>query len=236
MNKRKALLCILVILLIILIIVLAIVTKNKKKDIGYNPNVKLEDIKEDKGITGSNDIYEMVEEYDGRKVLRVKPEYLFKVALLGLYQKENNLGLIDSKISIEDMDNNYKIAKTYIIKKEGGVIVLPNEQKIVLDFISANSKIKYQFDENNCLQVPNDVKEEEISDFDKKLIENIKSNSNTIIITYGTEYYSIDDVTGDVVKYPFVDLDPYIDYDAVRYENYEIRFVNPQGDTSFLVN
>ena len=178
----------------------------------------------------------MIEEYDGRKALRVKPEYLFKVALLGLYQKENNLGLIDSKISIEDIDNNYKIAKTYIIKKEGGVIVLPNEQKIVLDFISANSKIKYQFDENNRLQVPDDVKEEEMSDFDKKLIDNIKSNSNTIILTYGTEYYSIDDVTGDIVKYPFVDLDPYIDYDAVRYENYEIRFVNPQGDTSFLVN
>jgi len=236
MNKRKVFICILIILLIALIIVLAIVTKNKKKDIGYNPNVKLEDIKEDKGITGSDDIYEMVEEYDGRKVLRVKPEYLFKVALLGLYQKENNLGLIDSKISIEDIDNNYKIAKTYIIKKEGGVIVLPNEQKNFLDFISANSKIKYQFDENNRLQAPDDIKEEELEEFDKKLIENIKSTSNTIILTYGTEYYSIDDVTGDIIKYPFVDLDPYIDYDAVRYENYEIRFVNPQGNTSFLVN
>lgn len=236
LNIKKVFIVIAIIVVAVLIVVISIVKNHKVIDIGYKSNVNMNEIKTEKGIVGADELYEIVEENDGRKALETKKEYLYKVALIGLYTKERGIEFPNNAIStIENINQNYESAKNYLIIEDGGVIVPKKDQSKILDVINNNSNDDYYFDDNNHLKqtLSEDVN---LSEFDQKLIEKINSN-NTLILTYDRDYYWIDNVSGEIVNYPFCDLDPYIDYDEIGYEDYSIRVINPEiQDITFLVN
>ena len=58
-----------------------------KNDIQYQENVTIEELKEQTSINGNNEIYEIGQEYDGRKVLTVKADIKYKVAFAGIIKK-----------------------------------------------------------------------------------------------------------------------------------------------------
>ena len=236
LNIKKVSIAIGIIVVAILVVVISIVKNHKVIDIGYKSNVNMNEIKTEKGIVGADELYEVIEEYDGRKSLDIKKEYQFKVALIGIYQKESNVEFPNNTIStIENINNYYDDAKTSLISKEGGLIVPKKDQASILNIINNNSNRSYYFDDSNYLKINSD-ESIGLSDFDKKIVEKIDSN-NTVIMTYDTNYYWIDNVSGEIIDYPFCDLDPYIDYDEIMYDNYSIRFINSETqDLTFLVN
>lgn len=237
MNKKKIIILIVLLIVIIIGIRLFLNKKDKSKtDISYISNIDMDTLKTDKGISVSNDIIEIVEEYDGRKSIAIKGQYLFEIGLIDYYQKNyDNLNIVENTdITSTELEQSFKIAKDAIIVNNGGVIIPPKDQQSILQIINKNSTCDYWCDENNYLKIS---EEEKKSEFDNKLIEKINSNSNTIIITYEKDYLSIDEVTGQIVKYPYYDLDPYCEYDVVKNDNIEIRFVNPEiKNLNFLVN
>ena len=236
LNIKKVIIATAIIVAAILIVVISIVKNHKVIDIGYQSDVDMNEIKTDKGIVGADELYEVIEEYDGRKSLEIKKEYQFKAALIGIYQKENNIEFPNNTIStIENINNNFDAAKNSLISKEGGVIVPKKDQASILNIINNNSDLNCYFDDNNYLMISNDGSTE-LSEFDQKIVEKIDSNS-IIIMTYDTSYCWIDNVSGKIINYPFCDLDPYIDYDEIYYDNYSIRFINPETqDLTFLSN
>lgn len=59
-----------------------------KNDINYNNTADVDKLKEQMGLTASSDIYEISEEFDGRKTLNVKPTILYKTAFAGIVNQE----------------------------------------------------------------------------------------------------------------------------------------------------
>lgn len=237
MNKKRILILIVVLIVIIIGIRLVFSKRDKTKtDISYISNIDMETLKADKGISVSNDIIEIVEEYDGRKSIAIKGQYLFEIGLIDYYQKNyKDLNIVENiAITSNELNHNYQIAKDAIVVNDGGIVIPPKDQQSILQVLNENSTCEYWFDENNYLRISNEANK---SEFDNKLLERINSKSNTIIITYEKDYLSIDEVTGQVVKYPFYDLDPYCEFDSVKNENIEVRFVNPDiNNINFLVN
>ena len=233
LNKKRILIVVIILLLLIAGIVFCAKKFSKEKiDIGYRSNVNMVDIMAEKGIVGEDDLYVVAEEYDGRKSVTIKPSYLFEVAFLGIFQANESSSI--ENYNAKEIDNSYNEIKDTILVKDGGVIIPPKYQSKMLDIIKKYSNCNYFFDDKGYLKISDN---ENLSEFDKKVEEKINSNSNTIIISFDREYYSIDDVTGKVVTYPYCDLDPYNEYDVVRHSVYEIRFVNLDVDTiSFLLN
>ena len=78
LNIKKVIIATAIIVAAILIVVISIVKNHKVIDIGYQSDVDMNEIKTDKGIVGADELYEVIEEYDGRKSLEIKKEYQFK--------------------------------------------------------------------------------------------------------------------------------------------------------------
>ena len=68
-----------------------------KNQIEYQPDVTVEEIKNEIRATGNTDIYEVEQEYDGRNILAVKPSIKYKVAFAGMIK--------NAKPSIKELDN-----------------------------------------------------------------------------------------------------------------------------------
>ena len=105
MKTKKKIIIFTVILLIILIIILILLFNKRiqkdnnqnnfeqygeqvdKNQIEYQPNVTVEELKNEIGATGNTDIYEVEQEYDGRNIITVKPNIKYKVAFAGMIKK-----------------------------------------------------------------------------------------------------------------------------------------------------
>ena len=75
---------ILVIVGILLIIGLSILLMPKLEQ---EEEIPIEELKEEFNATGADEIYEVQTEYDGRKVLAVKPSINYRVAFAGMIKK-----------------------------------------------------------------------------------------------------------------------------------------------------
>ena len=56
----------------------------KQSSTMYDENANLTDLKQEYKMTGSDDLYEIQTEEDGRKVLNIKPDINYKVAFAGM--------------------------------------------------------------------------------------------------------------------------------------------------------
>lgn len=234
MDKNKKILIIIVVL-VILLIVLGIVVYNtinsKKKtenhnneiinnvyteidknDIQYQENVTVEDLKKQTSMIGNNEIYEIQEEYDGRKVLTVKANIKYKVAFAGMIKKTTP--------KFEELDTILE----QNLPKYSGIWVEPNSRDNILNLFNniANTNSQYYIDEEGYLKISE--KNSQITS-DKK-IENAINSDKQYILDLSSICYIVDDVTGEILDYNFENMDRYQTYEYFGDGDRNIIFIN----------
>lgn len=219
MKKKKLIIAIVIIFIIIAtcVIVRCIIVNNKnetqnkensqteewdnqysevnKNDISYNNTDDVDKLKEQMGLTASSDIYEISEEFDGRKTLNVKAEILYKTAFAGIVNQEK-----------PEMENLDKVFETKYPTRSG-IWISERARKKIIEILNKNLQTKYSVDTDGYLNISDNSKQNEK---DKKIEQIIKSNKKTILDICDFDY-EVDNVSGEIVEYPFSQLGDTID-------------------------
>ena len=183
---------IIVIFCIVIIIGLGVVGYLKQKTSNEVSKEEVKDLKEDIGVSGDTDLYQIQTEYDGNKTLDIKPEIQYKVAFAGI---------IEQKIpKFEDTDTIFytKYPKDY------GIWIDSTSREKFLTMLKENTNNEYEITEEGFLKIK---KENNSTDIDNSLKEMIQSNKRYIITISGI-YYEIDRVTGEILDNFYEDMDP----------------------------
>lgn len=183
---------IIVIFCIVIIIGLGVVGYLKQKTSNEVSKEEVKDLKEDIGVSGDTDLYQIQTEYDGNKTLDIKPEIQYKVAFAGI---------IEQKIpKLEDIDSIFytKYPKDY------GIWIDSTSREKFLTMLKENTNNEYEITEEGFLKIK---KENNSTDIDNSLKEMIQSNKRYIITISGI-YYEIDRVTGKILDNFYEDMDP----------------------------
>ena len=95
--KSKIVFSVLIISLICVAIFFSLKNQdNNTNNASENIDKNIEEIKNEVGITGNNELYEVITEYNGNKVLNVKDDIQYKIAFAGIIKKSiPNLDEID---------------------------------------------------------------------------------------------------------------------------------------------
>lgn len=198
MNK-KVLISIILLIIAITIITTIIIYKNRNnvsqepgeiQNVVDDPNNTIEEIKDETGATASDELYEVQKEYDGREILTIKPDIQFKTVLAGV--------LKNGKPSTQDIE------KLEISKFHQGVWISEISREKFLKILKKCEIENFDIDKNGYLY----KKSNSDNKYSLKLEKMINSNELTIIDITGTCYVR-DEMTGEIVEYPFKDMDLY---------------------------
>lgn len=212
-NKKIIILTITVIVILIIIFGLKILTKEKQnKNDENNENLNyinednkkiINEIKEEINATGNTDIYEVENEYDGRKIIQIKSNIQFETALAGIFK--------NSIFTEEEIQTLLKDKPKY-----NGIWISKDSREKFLKLLQENDINNYVIDDNGYLKLEksnNSEKEE------NTIIENaIKSDNLYIIDISGTSYIR-DEISGKIVEYPFEKMAPYQILDTYNNDN-----------------
>lgn len=210
MAKRSIyILIILCIICLFFISILIIKTKrNNNENINidntlYQNDLSIEQIKKELGYTADSNLYSIDTEYDGRKVLNIKHDLQYMVAFAGLIKTE------DLKTSeVEDIfKENYP--------KQCGIWIENSTREKISELINKSTNSKYIINENGYLKIEEQNKQNE----NDVILEKLINSNKTIVLTINSYYYEIDNVTGEINKYPFEQLDEYQPLDMIKNEN-----------------
>ena len=182
----------------------------------YDENATLEELKEEYQITGSDDIYEIETESDGRKVINVKASVNYKVAFCGMIkQAKPSFGELDS-IFEQNHPNN------------SGFWIRSSDSSKILSYLNNSEylKSKYEINEEGYLQISQKNNQTE---YDKQ-IETLINSDKQYIINISSLYYMIDTVTGEIIDNPYNELDIYQTYDYCTDEDKTIIFISENKD------
>lgn len=191
-----------------------------KNQIEYQPDVTVEEIKNEIGATGNTDIYEVEQEYDGRNILAVKPGIKYKVAFAGMIK--------NAKPSISELDN---IMEEKLPHKTGIWVEEKSRDKILEIFNDGDVNSKYLIDDDGYLKI--DRKNNQ-NDNDKK-IEKIIKGKKQYILDISSVCYIVDDITGEILDYNFENMDKYQTYEYFEDKDKYIVFVT-ENSNNVLTN
>ena len=186
-----------------------------KNEIQYNDDISIEEIKENTGITGENELYQIDTEYDGRKVLNIKSSIKFEVAFLGIIKQ--------SKPELEELDRVFD--ENY--PNKNGIWISKQSRGRFIELIKESMNSEYEVDGEGFLTIKDDSNQ---SENDKKLKAIINSNKK-IIIDINDFDYEVDVVTGEVVEYPFEQLGDIID--IIQNDNEKIIVITKNEKNNF---
>lgn len=208
MNRNKAtLLGIVVVLGIILISFLILSHKESDKEVKRQKEEKsISDLKYETGATADEELYTIEKDVDGREVLAVKQELLYKVALAGVLKQE--------KPTYEEIDT---ILQQNPIHE--GIWISTESREKIFSLIQTYLKDSYQIDENGYLQLIEQT--ENSTQYDKDL-QKCLNNHKTYILSMTGNCYTIDNMTGEIVFYPFERMDAYQLCEPFVYDNKKI--------------
>ena len=183
---------------------------NKENETSYQENTTVGELKNETGLTGDDSLYQIDTEFDGRKILNIKADIQYKVALAGVLQN-----------SMPEYDNIDNIIEEAALTKTG-IWIEKNSREKFINLLENITESQYEVSEDGFLNVVNKEKQNE---YDKK-IEEIINGENQYLIKITDKYYELDTVTGEVTEYPYQRLDSYQTYDVVESENNRIYFLN----------
>ncbi len=163
-----------------------IVDQNIEKQ---NPE-EIESIKNEINATGNTDIYYVDEEYDGRKILQIKPDVQFDVDLAGIMKNSKP----------EENEINELVGKE---PTNNGVWISEQSREIFSNLLKNNNIIDFNISDEGYLQINNSGN----NDMANKLVNMINSDRLYIINMTGTAYER-DYISGEITEYPFEDMDP----------------------------
>ena len=104
----------------------------KQNSLMYNNTATVDDLKEEYGMSGNDDLYDVETEYDGRQVLKVKATENFKVAFTGLVKGTKN----SIENSSEIFESEYPT--------ENGIWIEKNSREKIEKYLNENMKSKYK--------------------------------------------------------------------------------------------
>lgn len=252
--KKKIVIGISVILIILVIIVAVVLINNKEKNEvavdntatdnivdenkiaennieeeinTYEENQKIDEIKYNTGATGDSNIYEVqTDSYDDREVVVVKPSIKYKVAFAGMVK--NNLP------QMQEVNQIYEDNKP----QKNGIWVESDSRDKILSMFN-NSGIfnnTYTIDQDGYMKVQ---EENNSNENDTKIVNAINSEKQ-YILSVSSICYIVDDLTGEIQRYSFEDMDRYQTYEYFENENQYIIFLtenkNNQLSDSEIIN
>lgn len=218
MKKTLKILAIIVIISIASIIIITKQdNKNEKAENNYNETETkdnegdVDNLKEEYKITGDDDIYEVIEDTSGRKILTVKASINFKVAFSGMIK--------NSEPKKEEIDNIYEEK----FPKKAGIYINEKDREKIVNYLNNNKQLKnvYKINEDGLIEIS---KKEDETELDKK-IEKILNSTKTCIISINRICYMVDPVTGQIVDNPYVDIDKEQTYEYFEDGNKIILFI-----------
>ncbi len=165
-----------------------------KNQISYKPNTTVSELKKDVGATGDDSIYDIVSEYDGRKILTIKPDIQFNIVLAGIIENQKPEGKPES---LRQYDQDFQ--------NKTGIWVEQESRETFLNLLHSTTQNTYSINSDGYLSYDDNSNSNEI---DKKIQEIINSNNLYIISMKGTCYVA-DEISGEIVEYPFEQMDPY---------------------------
>lgn len=165
-----------------------------KNEVAYQENVSVGELKNEVGASGDDEIYDVTSEYDGRKILTVKQDVQFDVALAGL---------LDGKMPELDLEKLEEKALFFEGKK--GIWIEENSRDEFLKLVEETTKCSYKIDDEGYLVCK---QEQGGNDIDKGLQQILVGEELYIVAVTGS-CYTVDEISGEVVEYPFEKMDPY---------------------------
>ena len=187
---------------------------DKENEISYQNDVSVGELKNETGLAGDDSIYQIDTEFDGRKVLNIKADIQYKVALAGVLQNDMpNYNDVDNVIQEASLTKN-------------GIWVEESSREKFINLLKTITESEYELSNDGFLNI---INKENQNEYDKK-IEKIINGEAQYIMQIADKYYELDTVTGEVVEYPYQRLDPYQTYDVVEDSNNRIYFLNTNSD------
>lgn len=170
-----------------------------QNQIAYQENSGVEELKEDYGIQGDKDLYEIKTEYDGRKVLSVKQSIQYQIALAGILKQEKPI--------YSEVDKLIEQAP-----RKTGIWIPKESQEPFLALLKSGTDTNYFFDEENYLQI---AEETNLNSIDQ-ILKNKIQGQKQYCLSFSGKIEMIDTVTGKIEEYPFETMDPYQPYEYVQ--------------------
>lgn len=199
--KKKIILLLIIICMVIVTLVIfnKINVTNKKKENEENSDISnnveiIENIQKDINSTANTDLFEVVTEYDGKNSIRIKPDIQFNTVLAGIIKKD-----IPDENEINELIKN---APT-----NTGIWINDNSREDFINLLESNNINSFEIDENGYLKRKNN-KDNELSN-KVKIINQMVNSDELYIIDMSGKCYIRDDVSGEILEYPFEEMDPY---------------------------
>lgn len=232
-KNLKKIILVLILLTLIVIGSIVLANKNKIKNVNVNDNKQteentpkvenkekdeipekeqeqiIEEIKEDVGATGDNDLYEVKEGYDNQKTISIKSSVKYKVAFAGIIKdRQPNKNELD-----EIMEENHP--------QKAGIWIYEKDRKNFLDLLKNITKSEYEITSDGYLKI---VDTKNTNENDKK-IQKIINGDKLFVIRISSICYIIDDITGEILDYNFEQIDEYQTYEYFKDEDKMIIFI-----------
>lgn len=188
----------------------------------YKDDLNLEELKEEYKYTGSNEIYEINTESDGRRVINVKADINYKVAFCGLIKND--------KPNFEELD--FIFQEKY--PTETGIWIIEKDREKILEYLNKNDYLNsvYEINENGYLKVE---QEKSATEYDEK-IETLISGEKQYIIAISSVCYMIEPVSGEIVDNPYNEFEEYQAYEYFTDENKTLITISENKENKMTKN
>lgn len=164
---------------------------------------------ENQGLEADENLYEIAAEYDGREVVRVKPNIQYQVALAGMLKKDIP--------EFSEINELLKRAPTHT-----GIWIEETAREKFLSILKKITNANYEVDEEGFL-VQNTTWN--MNKYDKQ-IKQMLSDEILYVFAISSKTYIVDEVTGEIQEYPFEEMDPYTEYEYFASEDKEMFVVS----------
>lgn len=168
----------------------------------YDANI-INEVKKEINATADTEMYQIEEEYDGRKILQIRPNIQFETVLAGIIKQ--------GQPTEEEIPNLLEKKPT-----QNGIWIAEQAREQFINQLKENQINNYTINEEGYLK--NTEKEEKGEEEEKILNKAINANKLYIIDIAGTAYIR-DEFTGEIVEYPFEKMDPYQVIDTYQNED-----------------
>lgn len=219
MKKNKIIIMIAVLVLVIVILVIKNKpTQNETVDelsSTVSNNQEIEGLKQEYKMTGENEIYNIETEYDGRKVLKIKPNVNFKAAFAGMFKGEMP--------NFEELDSIFE----QNAPKEKGIWIKKEDREKILTYLNKNLSSEYEINSQGYLQ----IKEKNNANTYDQVIEKLISGDKQYIFCISSICYMVDTVTGKIIDNPYNQFEPYQTYEYFMDKERTIIFMTENRDS-----
>ena len=206
--------------LIIFGIIFWVNNKEPKTNVTQSQNKEVEELKQEYKMTGDNEIYNVETEYDGRKVLTVKPSINYKIAFTGMIK--------NTKPDLKEVDSIFESTSP----TKAGIWIKKENREKILTYLNNNLNNEYKINNEGYLQ----IKEVDNPKNEDKKIEKLINGDKQYIFCISSVCYMVDPVTGQIIDNPYNELEPYQTYEYFKDKDRMIIFITENEEQKITQN